>query len=274
MGAGALEAPTTKLRGYPIFDVEALSKKEKATLVKLGNAVWKNEKPVAWGVDGMLPGAKLRMLDQWLLARTDSKLTPDEIYTDLQATCRARIVVAQDKVRKTTKKNSDNMGSVAKGIAANFDRLLNSKRFPEDFMKSSADNLGVSVNLKHLRQIRIQTFFEKSEITLVGDGGKILLEGSYDAPVAEVIVRAVLLGCENFSVPVQPKAAQMVVAEFFVWFDKFQSHLNKSLEESAVGTGYEESVRNAVFDFLKIHPAVGIRMLPPIINWNGFSKQS
>jgi hypothetical protein len=265
MGAGALEAPTTKLRGYPVFDVESLSKKEKSELIKLGNAVWKAEKPVDWGADGILPGAKLLALDKWLLVRAGGKLTADEIYADLRSACVARIVVAQDKVRTSTKQKSDNVGSVAKGIAENFDRLMNSRRFPEDFAKSNADNLGVSINLKHLRQIKIQNFFEKAEITFVGEGDKILLEGSYDAAVAEVIVRAVLLGRENFSVPAQQNVAQVVIADFFAWFDKFQSLLNKALDESAVGTGYEESVRNKVYELLKIHPAVGERILPPTI---------
>lgn len=266
MGAGALEAPTTKLRGYPVFDLKLLAKKEKEQLIKLGRAVWGAEKPIDWGANGTMPGAKLRKLDEWLLKYSDSKLTADEIYADLKATCIARIIVAQDKVRTTSKQKSDNVTSVANGIAEHFNRLLNARQFPDDFSKPSTDNLGIYANRKSLRQIKIHTFFEKSEITFVGEGGKILLEGSYDAAVAEVIVRAVLLGRENFSVPAQQKDAQSILAEFFVWYEKFQSHLNKALDESAVGTGYEESVRSKVYEILKVHPAVGDRTLSSSIN--------
>jgi len=65
MGAGALEAPTTKLRDYPILDIRELKKTERKKLVTLAKSVWSKEAPLDWASDQWKPGAKLRALDEW-----------------------------------------------------------------------------------------------------------------------------------------------------------------------------------------------------------------
>ena len=55
MGAGALEAPTTKLRTYPVFDLAKLSPADRNRLVSLAEAVWAEETPIDWGIEGSLP---------------------------------------------------------------------------------------------------------------------------------------------------------------------------------------------------------------------------
>ena len=46
MGAGALEAPTTKLRDFPILDVTKLSPSDRSVLVGLAEAVWSELPPL------------------------------------------------------------------------------------------------------------------------------------------------------------------------------------------------------------------------------------
>lgn len=92
-GAGALEATTTHLHHFPIFDPRPLGAPARAELVALARAVWAHEPPLDWR-DG-LPGPHLRALDAWLLARSGADLTLDRLYTDLRVTCRARIAVAR-----------------------------------------------------------------------------------------------------------------------------------------------------------------------------------
>jgi hypothetical protein len=99
MGAGALEAPTTKLRRYPVFDPRTLTASEKTKLIKLAEAVWEAEAPVNWEADGTSPGPKLRALDAWLLDLTKTGIELDQLYTDLGAACQSRITVARIKPR-------------------------------------------------------------------------------------------------------------------------------------------------------------------------------
>jgi hypothetical protein len=101
MGAGALEAPTSKLRSYPVFDPRPLSPQDKKALLKLAASVWSAEKPPDWAAEGTQPGPKLRALDEWLLTQTGTNIKADQLYSDLRATCAARIAVAHDKVTTT-----------------------------------------------------------------------------------------------------------------------------------------------------------------------------
>src|SRR4029077_3112131 len=67
MGAGALEAPTTKLRDYPVFDIRQLKAGPRKRVVSLAQEVWDKEKPIDWASDDWKPEKHLRALDEWIL---------------------------------------------------------------------------------------------------------------------------------------------------------------------------------------------------------------
>jgi len=148
MGAGALEAPTTKLRQYPVFDPRILTTAEKQQLLKLAREVWKDETPVDW-LSNTKPGPKLEALDAWLLKQTGSGVTTKTLYNDLAEACAGRIAVAQDKVRTTKKKQLDNLTNVAQGIADQVRPLLNARRFPENFLTDLAQPFQLHSTGKH-----------------------------------------------------------------------------------------------------------------------------
>jgi hypothetical protein len=89
MGAGALEAPTTKLRDYPVLNVAELNAAQTKKLVALGEAVWSTEKPVDWGLDGSTPGPHLRALDEWILKTASG--TSLKRLRRLRSACRSRL---------------------------------------------------------------------------------------------------------------------------------------------------------------------------------------
>jgi hypothetical protein len=117
-----------------------------------------------------------------------------------------------------------------------------------------------------LRQIKIHAFFDTAEITFTADGGSPLLQGNYDAPVAEAIVRAVLLGRQTFQAPARKQDAQVCLSQFLTWFHQIRTRLDEAIAESAIGTGYEDQLRAKVYEILRIHPAAGAPTLPPLIN--------
>ena len=55
LGGGALDVATTRLRGYPVWDVRLLTAQEHAEVQQLAADVWKYETPVNWG-DGTARG--------------------------------------------------------------------------------------------------------------------------------------------------------------------------------------------------------------------------
>jgi hypothetical protein len=268
MGAGALEAPTRKVRGYPVFDPRPLTSHQRNRLADLARAVWSSENPVDWESEDASPGPNLRALDVLLLAYSGTALAADDVYKDLRAACKARITVAQDKAKTAKRQKTDSIASVAKGIADPIARILNSRRFPEDFYSRSGETIPIHIARDRLHHIERHSFFDKAEITFVAEGGVPLLHGHYSSSVAEAIVRAVLLGRENFEVPARREEAQACVSQFLNWFDQIRSRLEDALRESAVGTGYEEEVRSQIYLNLRVHPLVGERTLDPVIHFS------
>ena len=265
MGAGALEAPTSKVRSYPVFDPRGLTGEEKDELVSLARAVWTNEKPHDWAAAGTKPGARLRALDNWLLERAQTGVTAEQVYRDLGAACAARIAVARDKVTTTKKQKTDSIASVARGIAEPIARTLNSRQFPEDF-SSASETSTFHIPRGTLRQISMHSFFDTTEVVCRGEGGRPILEGSYNAAVADVIVRAALLGRETFAVPTRREQAQTCVSAFLSWFGEIRGRLDESIAESAVGTGYEDQLRAEVYRVLRVNPHVADAVLPTSLN--------
>jgi hypothetical protein len=129
MGAGALEAPTTKLRNYPIIDISALNRVARNKLVRLAAAVWSKEQPVDWASDRWKPEKHLRALDEWLLQMAGKSVTVDQMYEDIRDTCRSRILIADDKSKKSKKQESESVGNVASSIVNSVEARLKPETF-------------------------------------------------------------------------------------------------------------------------------------------------
>ena len=94
MGGGTLEAATTRLRTYPVFDPRPLAPEECAELLRLAGAVWTEERPLDWGAAELRPGPRLTALDAWVLARAGVDVSADQLHAELREACRTRLRVA------------------------------------------------------------------------------------------------------------------------------------------------------------------------------------
>ena len=150
MGAGALEAPTKKLRGYPIADIRALTKKDRKKLVSLAREVWKREIPVDWSSEDGSPGEALRELDGWLLKKCKREVSIERLYEDLGSVSRARIFVARDKVKKTKKHREDSIVSVAESIVKAIGPRLETRNFPDGFVEDGVLDINFSIERRNI----------------------------------------------------------------------------------------------------------------------------
>lgn len=266
LGAGALEAPTTKLRDYPVLDVTKLTTKDRAKLVALAQAVWAHEKPVDWGGSDWQPKKRLRELDEWTLATTGGGVTTDQLYEDLRATCQARIAVAEDKQKKTKKQQSDSIGSVADSIVNAVEPKLKTKNFPDDFVKGVKLDLPFVFDRGSLKEITIGHLMDSYDIEIHAEGGDTVYSGTHPAPVAESIVRALLLGRSTFSVSTDRKAMDAAVTEFIGWVAEAEKVIQTAITESAFGTGYEDALKREIYLRLGMHPLTGAPVLPAQIS--------
>jgi hypothetical protein len=263
MGAGALEAGTTRLRSFPVFDVRKLSKESHQTLQALAQKVWKHEEPLSWTASPK-PGPHLRALDTWLLEQVKSPISLETLYRDLASVCADRIMVANDKTKTSKKIRSESIASVAKSIAESIRRLLESRRFPEDFVNTTSGSEVVLINAPRelIKRVELHPFMHTAELMLFGTDSKPLFQASLDMPVAEAIIRALLSGRGSFSIPNDHKAAESAVSDYLDWFSGIEKKLQDGIVDSALGTGYEEQLTAEVFRILGLNPLLAEKTLP------------
>lgn len=262
MGAGALEAPTRKLRGYPVADIRALSKKNRKTLVCLAAAVWKEESPVNWSAEGASPGKALQELDEWLLKKYNRDVSATTIYGDLRTVCLSRVSMATDKVRKTKKRKADSIASVAESIARRITPRLNARNFPEDFANSAELDISFNFDRRSIRRITILQLLDHYDIAVTTETGQAAFEGEFVQPVAEAIVRSLLWGRSTFSVSSDRDAMIEAVSSFISWIADIEIEVDRLIADSALGTGYEDALKAEVFAKLGVHPLAGAKQLP------------
>ena len=200
MGAGALEAPTTKLRDYPVLNVAKLKAAERAKLVALAQDVWSSEQPLDWSKPEATPGPKLRALDDWIMKRTGRNITVATLYRDIQEVCLSRIAVAADKGKKTKKKHSENIGGVAESIAKAIRPKIQLRNFPEDFVRGEILDMNFNIDRRKVRTINVSQLLGTYDIAIIDDAGTKIFEATLLSPVAESIARSVLWALRFFAV--------------------------------------------------------------------------
>jgi hypothetical protein len=262
MGAGALEAPTKKLRDYPILDLRALRPPEREQLATLAEAVWRHESPLDWSSDSWSPGPRQRALDEWILKLAGSNVTVSTVYEDLRSACLARIAVAEDKKKRTKKRESDSIGSVAESIAKAVAPVIQSRNFPNDFADAESLDLQLTFDRKSLKEIVVHPLLDTYEIEVRMQGGNVAYHGVHPKAVAEAIIRALLWGRSQFSVSTDRKAMDNAINDFLIWAMKTEGDIERAISESALGTGYEDALKKEVYSRLGIHPLSGTKVLP------------
>jgi hypothetical protein len=262
MGAGALEAPTTKLRDYPVLDVSALKPAYRTKLVSLAQAVWDKETPLDWSSDNWQPGTKLHALDEWILKITERNVSPARMYDDIRSACQSRIAVAEDKKKKTKKRESDSIGNVAASIAQTFSPKLLTKSFPDDFTDGAKLDLPFLFDRPSLKEITVSHLLDSYDIEVTTRTGGKAYEGTHPRPVAEAIIRALLWGRSTFSVSTDRKAMDEAINKFLAWVSQTEADIETAIAESALGTGYEDALKKEVYTRLGIHPLSGAKILP------------
>jgi hypothetical protein len=260
MGAGALEVATSKLREVRVPDIRALSRKELSELVGNGERVWRQDKPVDWRRVNE-PGRFLQELDQWLLDRMGHRVSRERLYSDLRQTCRARFLLSEDKRKALKKSQVQDIESVAKTVASSVRQLVEGKRFPEAFV-STGPTLQLDFRGTDKLGVEISPLFSETHL-VVRDLAReaILAEGMYPREVAEVIVRALLMGRRNFDVPADALVARSVLAEFKGWFSNIHDRIEEGFRASALGTRFETELRRVVMAMLGIDARVEIPVL-------------
>lgn len=251
LGGGALELATTMIRGLRVVDVRDL--KDAAArndLILLTHHVWKT-KPFDWSGEGRPPN-EVQELDKWFLTQMGTAVTLDRLYADLAATLRFRLTVARDKDVQTKQGQQIDIDIVASGIAETVRPLLESKSFPESFIDNGVETMPVDVSHASKLEIECRPMMDQALVSITNGLTDVLFEAQFPRSVAQVIVKALLMGRRNFSFPTETASAERALEELSKWLSKVRQKIATGCGMSAVGTSYEEEVHDAVLEMLHL----------------------
>jgi hypothetical protein len=193
-------------------------------------------------------------------------VTVDQMYEDVRAARASRILVAEDKSKKSKKQESDRIGSVASAIVRAVEPKLKMRNFPDDFTKGATLDLPLLFDRGSLKEITTGRLLDTYEIEVRAKGGSAVYSATHPRPVAEATVRAILLGRSTFSVSTDRKAMDQALDRFLEWVSVAEGDIQTAIAESAFGTGYEDALKREVYARLGIHPLTGAKVLPEQIS--------
>jgi hypothetical protein len=251
LGAGALELATTMIHGLRVVDVRDLKDSHaKNDLILLAQEVWKT-KPFDWSAEGSPPN-EVQELDNWFLTQMGTTVTLDRLYSDLAATLRSRLTVAEDKEVQTKQGQQIDIDIVAGGIAETVRPLLESKRFPESFVDNGVETMPLDVSHASKLEIECRPMMDQALVSVTNGPTDVLFEAQFPRSVAQVIVKALLMGRRNFSFPTEVASAERALKELSKWLPKVLQKITTGCGMSAVGTSYEEEVYDDVLEMLHL----------------------
>jgi hypothetical protein len=255
MGAGALELPTTKIQDLRVVDVRDLRDKVAlAEFLSLAEDIWTNTTPFDWR--DARPTGQLQELDQWLLSRMNTKVTVGRLYDDLARTLNERLVVAEERQVQAKKGIQIDIRTVARGVADSARPVLESIRFPESMVELGTPTSSVDFTGAGRLEIECRPMMGQSTLLIRDSHQSVLFEGEYPRSVAQVIIKALLLGRRNFSFPTDEASAETTLKGFSRWFPKVMEKIQSGCALSAVGSRFEEGVYNAVLEALHLDPSI------------------
>ncbi len=254
MGAGALEVPTKRLREMPVIDYRKFTPADCQELIELARRVWKEDRPVDWRQQDR-PGEAVVALDQFLLRKADTAVTLQAVYKDIAEVCRARLRVAADKEVKLKKVVKQDIEAVAKAISESVRLLLEGKQFPEAFCPPGVVLVRYDFSGRTTLEIECQPLMSHSHLTIRdGSSQQVLVDKLLPREVAEVIVRALLIRRRVFDAPMEAEAATQTLNAFVPWLGTVLERIEEGCRSSALGTRYEQEVREAAMRQLGLHP--------------------
>lgn len=252
LGAGALELTTTMLRELRVPDARKLADgKAKQELVQIARRIWSTTDPFDWGKSGNPPLA-VRYLDEWLLGRMGAKISLEKVYSDVKDLVQSRLQLAKDKSEQVHKSEQINVTTVARSIAETVRPLLESIQFPESCMGTDSQRLPITIGNESEITIRCYPLMDQATLIVEGNSGKVMFDAQVPRSVAQVIVKALLIGRRAFVAPTDMRSAEQALGQFGIWFGKIGEKIATGCAASAVGTSYEQQVHQGVLDALGI----------------------
>jgi hypothetical protein len=194
--------------------------------------------------------ATIRKLDTELMKVLGlSGVTVKDIRSEVARLTNSRKLLAAQ--RRTIKMASAELDvqEVAESIYEKLRPWLSGRRFPEDFQ--------VGGDLIHLTlpnvALNVETFvmLGQCQLTILqadASSRKVLYSASYDASVAEMILRALQFGRRDFHVVATHERAMAALDRFEDFLDELQARVDAAILDTGVGPRWEGEMKRRVLE--------------------------
>lgn len=242
LGGGALEMPTRKLREVSVPDIRKMTEEELSTLEALAEAVWDKTQPIAWTDDSLDIPNELKRLDEFLLEFVGSTVSTQDLYKAIRRSVGIRIQLGRSRVKVQRKSQSANVKSVAEHIVASHRAAIESVQFPETLIPTKAERLSIDIDPAFKLAAHLGPLMTNSELRVETLDGIEVLNKVLDKPIAEILLRALLLGRRRFAIATDPSVAQGVLTGFWEWLPPLMQRIKAECSATSLGSRFEGEV--------------------------------
>jgi len=252
LGAGVLTMGANNLRSLPSVDLKGISAHAHShEALEAARELFRGAPPDA---EYYPDHAELRRLDEALLKCID--LDPSraqELEMRVAELQDLRVQRAQARVKTRKETSSGDIETAAHNIIEVLQRWLGARRFPEDWIPEGSSQAQVLVP-QGSALVSVDVMLNQATLTVESNQGAVLLQRTWDIMVGEVVLKALLMGRRQFSVPENHEVAETVMGGFRALLEEYESLLEELLAQSPLGPRYDSEVRGRVARATRIRP--------------------
>jgi len=247
LGAGVLTLGVGSLLDLPCPDLgKDVNPKALTALAKALEVLLKTKPPSALDVH---PGSASRQMDTELMTILGlSHLDVDDVRSEVARLSASRKLLASERKSFKVASAELDVKAVADNIFEKLRAWLSGRRFPEDFQSSQDLMPIVFPNVALSAETLVVMGQCDLKILQATHTRKVLFSASYDASVAEMIVRSLQMGRRNFGVVTSHERALAALDEFENFLDELQLRLDTAISETGIGPRWEGEIRRQVLD--------------------------
>ena len=244
LGAGALTLGVRSLADLPCPDLTNKNKTE--ALATALEALLKTRPPSA--LDPYV-GSAIRRLDTELMKILGmSHLDADDMRTEVARLTNSRKLLASERRSFKIESVELDVRAVSENIYARLGPWLSGRQFPEDF-QSNEGLMHVTLPSVAL-SVDSLVVMGKCDLKILqaDQPHNVFLSASYDASVAEMIVRSLQMGRRDFQVVATHERALAALDELENFLEEVQLRLDSAIFETGVGPRWESEIRRRILD--------------------------
>lgn len=248
LGGGVLSLGTRALRALPCGDLSKLQEPDHKDKVLAAARALHSADPPSASSYPMHPA--LRTLDEAVLATLGLESARAEELEQEVATLAASRRAIRELRTKTVAETADvNVATVAQGVASRVRTWLEPRGWPDSGSRAPGQVLNFPAGKL---TVVVSTILGQCFLSVADGHDRVVMSEEFAEPIAELIVRALMLGRRAISAPLTDEEAIRKLDELEEIVRGLEAELDSAMEATGVGFRFEGEVKRRALDAVSV----------------------